>query len=92
MEKASKNAFQLTMEDGSYLMVIITDTTEVTGDALLEGGHAVATYDPATQTGLSVPAVTPGAHRSRGGGGRFRGGELLGDGDRHRGGHCGEGL
>ena len=58
VEKASKNAFQLTMEDGSYLMVIITDTTEVTGDALLEGGHAVATYDPATQTGLSVPAVT----------------------------------
>ena len=46
------------MEDGSYLMVIITDTTEVTGDPLTEGASATVTYDPTTQTGLSVPAVT----------------------------------
>ena len=58
VEKASKNAFNLVMEDGSYLMVIITDTTEVTGDPLTEGASATVTYDPTTQTGLSVPAVT----------------------------------
>ena len=58
MEKASKNAFQLTMEDGSYLMVILTDTTETSGDGFLEGNKATVTYDPATQTGLSVPAIT----------------------------------
>ena len=58
VEKASKNAFNLVMEDDSYLMVIITDTTEVTGDPLTEGASATVTYDPTTQTGLSVPAVT----------------------------------
>ena len=58
VEKASKNAFNLVMEDGSYLMAIITDTTEVTGDPLTEGASATVTYDPTTQTGLSVPAVT----------------------------------
>ena len=58
VEKASKNAFQLTMEDGSYLMGDHYRHHGSHGDALLEGGHAVATYDPATQTGLSVPAVT----------------------------------
>ena len=34
VEKASKNAFNLVMEDGSYLMAIITDATEVTGGPL----------------------------------------------------------
>ena len=58
VEKASKNAFNLVLEDDSYLMVIITDTTEVTGDPLTEGASATVTYDPTTQTGLSVPAVT----------------------------------
>ncbi len=58
VEKASKNAFNLVMEDGSYLMAIITDTTEITGGPLVEGATATITYDPTTQTGLSVPAVT----------------------------------
>lgn len=58
VEKASKNAFNLVLEDDSYLMVIITDTTEVTGGPLTEGASATVTYDPTTQTGLSVPAVT----------------------------------
>ena len=58
VEKASKNAFNLVMEDGSYLMAIITDATEITGGPLVEGATATITYDPTTQTGLSVPAVT----------------------------------
>ena len=58
VEKASKNAFNLVLEDGSYLMAIITDATEISGDPLVEGATATITYDPATQTGLSVPAVT----------------------------------
>ena len=35
------------MEDGSYLMVILTDTTETSGDGFLEGNRATVTYDPA---------------------------------------------
>lgn len=58
--RASKSAFELRLEDGSVLTVVLTDETQVTGDPLLDGCRATVTYEE---------AGPGGGHRHRPGGG-----------------------
>ena len=55
--RASKSVFELRLEDGSALTVVITDETQVTGDALLDGCQAAVTYDKSARTMDTVPAL-----------------------------------
>lgn len=55
--RASKSVFELRLEDGSALTVVITDETQVTGDALLDGCQAAVTYDKNARTMDTVPAL-----------------------------------
>lgn len=55
--RASKSVFELRLEDGSALTVVITDETQVTGDALLDGCQAAVTYDKNARTTDTVPAL-----------------------------------
>ena len=47
--RASKSVFELRLEDGSVLTVVLTDETQVTGDPLLDGCRATVTYEEASQ-------------------------------------------
>ena len=55
--RASKSVFELRLEDGSALTVVLTDETQVTGDALLDGCQAAVTYDKSARTMDTVPAL-----------------------------------
>lgn len=55
--RASKRVFELRLEDGSALTVVLTDETQVTGDALLDGCQAAVTYDKNARTTDTVPAL-----------------------------------
>lgn len=54
--RASKSAFELRLEDGSVLTVVLTDETQVTGDPLLDGCRATVTYEEAGRVGDTVTA------------------------------------
>lgn len=56
--RASKSAFELRLEDGSVLTVVLTDETQVTGDPLLDGRQASVTYDSSRRVGDTVTALT----------------------------------
>ena len=56
--RASKSAFELRLEDGSVLTVVLTDETQVTGDPLLDGCRATVTYEEAGRVGDTVTALT----------------------------------
>ena len=56
--RASKSAFELRLEDGSTLTVVLTDETQVTGDPLLDGRQASVTYDSSRRVGDTVTALT----------------------------------
>ena len=54
--RASKSTFELRLEDGSALTVVLTDETQVTGDPLLDGCRATVTYEEAGRVGDTVTA------------------------------------
>ena len=56
--RASKSAFELRLEDGSTLTVVLTDETQVAGESLLDGRQASVTYDSSRRVGDTVTALT----------------------------------
>lgn len=56
--RASKSAFELRLEDGSVLTVVLTDETQVAGESLLDGRQASVTYDSSRRVGDTVTALT----------------------------------
>lgn len=56
--RASKSAFELRLEDGSALTVVLTDETQVAGESLLDGRQASVTYDSSRRVGDTVTALT----------------------------------
>ena len=62
--RASKSAFELRLEDGSALTVVITDETQVTGDALLDGcqaARAIRALDRPDSKTVPILALTANA-------------------------------
>ena len=56
--RASKSVFELRLEDGSTLTVVLTDETQVAGESLLDGRQASVTYDSSRRVGDTVTALT----------------------------------